>query len=316
MKRSFAGTALINLMLSVTLSLLLVLSAVRLLQTSLALYLEEEQFARMEADAAYLLDLLERSLQQLGYVDPMLPDDVVVGRPSEGAVRGLDNALITAGSEGIAAASAGALHGSDVIAIHFQGDASGQRLNCAGFSVPRFVAGATNANSAINASSVSSVDQGWSVFHTASGPLGEPELRCKYRGDSQWESQALISGVETFQILYGIDTDGDGLPNTFLNATRMNAAEATQTPGLDSPWTLVVAVRVALLMRSPAFVKIESRLTHPKLVELFGHAYAELFASSDPGTRILPAAFSQRAPCLRRQFDRLIFLRNSLRSSA
>ena len=46
----------------------------------------------------------------------------------------------------------------------------------------------------------------------------------------------LIEGVESLQILYGADTDGDGAPNGFVNATAV------------TNWNNVVAVRVALLL--------------------------------------------------------------------
>jgi len=50
--------------------------------------------------------------------------------------------------------------------------------------------------------------------------------------------QELVSGVENMQILYGIDTDGDKIPNNFQPASSV------------ANWTQVVCVRIAIITRS------------------------------------------------------------------
>jgi len=60
--------------------------------------------------------------------------------------------------------------------------------------------------------------------------------------------EPLVDGVEDMQIRYGVDDDGDGIPNRFLTAD--NVADFRQ----------VVAVRIALLLRST-----EERLRKPKV---------------------------------------------------
>ena len=48
----------------------------------------------------------------------------------------------------------------------------------------------------------------------------------------------LASGVENMQLLYGVDTDGDEIPNQYLTADQI------------TDWNRVVSVRIALLTRS------------------------------------------------------------------
>ncbi len=48
-------------------------------------------------------------------------------------------------------------------------------------------------------------------------------------------------GVEDMQLLYGIDTEGDGLANGYVSADEIDAAA--------DEWKQVVSVRVMLLMR-------------------------------------------------------------------
>ena len=49
--------------------------------------------------------------------------------------------------------------------------------------------------------------RGWSIFYVAANGDGEAELRCKYRGASGWGADAIVRGVDSFQVLYGVDTD-------------------------------------------------------------------------------------------------------------
>ncbi len=297
MRRRHRGASLVGMVISLALSLLIVLAALRVAALSGADYVRTEQHALLQEQAAHVFELVAASLRQAGHVDPTQPMPVLAARPAEGALRGLDDVVVPSASPWLSAARQGSNGGSDALAIHVVGDTKGRARNCAGMPVPQ----ATDASD----------DRGASVFHVADGPQGEAELRCKYRGTSGWTSQAVAAGIAAFQLLYGIDTDSDGLPNDFVSASRMQALAG----GLDatdaSPWTRVVAVHVALLLRS---LQPVAGLPRPAAVDLFGSAYSNLHAADDPGTR-LPAD-QLRAGRLYRQFDAVIFLGNSLRPAA
>lgn len=51
-------------------------------------------------------------------------------------------------------------------------------------------------------------------------------------------SGELVQGVEDMQLLYGVDTDGDGVPNQYVTSAAVTA------------WNKVVTVQIGLLMRS------------------------------------------------------------------
>ena len=58
----------------------------------------------------------------------------------------------------------------------------------------------------------------------------------------------LIEGVEDMQVTYGVDTVGDGLPNTYIPANgNSGVVDLTTIAG----WQNVVAVRIGLLFSSP-----------------------------------------------------------------
>lgn len=302
------GESLVALMIALALSLGIVLAALRVVALSGSDYLRTEQHALLQEQADYAFDVLAAALQLAGHVDAARPMPALPARPPQGALRGLDNAMVLAGSDSLGMARPGNSGGSDVLAVRFAGAASGRVRNCAGMPVPE----ATTAAD----------ERGESIFHVGTGPQGEPELRCKYRGDSGWASHAIAAGVESFQLLYGLDTDGDGLPNDFVSASRLLALEdeqsasgasgASGTPGTSgapgvSPWTRVVAVHIALLLRSPQTVQEAPR---QQAIDLFGSAYADLHASDDPGSRLV--ASQLRPGRLYRHFDAVIFLGNSL----
>ncbi len=280
-------------MIASALSLGIVLSALRIVALSGSDYLLAEQEALLQDQAAYTLELLRQALQQAGHVDASRPMPAIVARPAQGAVSGLDDVTLPAGSPALDGARHGGSGGSDALAVHFAGDAQGHARNCAGMPV-------TQADDV-------SDDRGWSVFHVAADRQGEPELRCKYRGESGWVSQGVAVGVASFQLLYGLDHDDDGLPNDFVSASRLRALEAGSDRGAISIWTRVVAVHVALLLRSPQRVQVR---TARRAVELFGSDYAHLHGNDDPGSTL--ATFQLRPDRLYRQFDAVIFLGNSL----
>jgi type IV pilus assembly protein PilW len=69
-------------------------------------------------------------------------------------------------------------------------------------------------------------------------------LRNGARNPSLWRKvgaaaeQELIEGIESMQITYGVDTDGDRLVNTYVNADAV------------TNWTRVISVSIGLLIRS------------------------------------------------------------------
>lgn len=57
------------------------------------------------------------------------------------------------------------------------------------------------------------------------------------------QEQEIVEGVEAMQLLFGVDSDNDGAPNTYLVAGDSNLDEQTE-------WADVVSVRIGLLMRT------------------------------------------------------------------
>ncbi|MBS3963380.1 MAG: PilW family protein [Methylomonas sp.] len=85
------------------------------------------------------------------------------------------------------------------------------------------------------------------VYYIRLNPAGEPSLYRSRLATSSNRTNALsaeelVEGIENLQIIYGVDTGTDGAPDYFVPASGVTAAN----------WANVVAVRVSLLVRTPA----------------------------------------------------------------
>jgi len=203
-----------------------------------------------------------------------------------------------------------AVNGSDVLAIRFsgagEGEGDGSVTNCAGYAV-------------------GAEQEGWSIFYVGLSAEGRPELRCKYQGASNWSADAVIGGVDSFQVLYGVDTDAvaDGVVNSYFSATTINEMDAALvgTGATDdarerdrlrkSWWRRVVSLKVALILHAD---DAGGSTDGPRMFHAFGVAYSQARGDADTGTRLDREAMD---PALRnrmhRVFSSTILLRNRIR---
>jgi type IV pilus assembly protein PilW len=307
------GVALAEVMISMALGMLVVLLACGMLVLANGAYRIHSENVWLNDGGHYALDIVGQAVRQSAYVNwdgetaPAAYDAA-----ASADIAGLDARSLSRGSAGIEHPLAPAANGSDVLALRFGGSGAtangdGSTINCAGFGV---------------ADSNASGERGWSIFYVANDAQGEPELRCKYRSASGWGADAIVRGVESFQVLYGVDLDTppDGVPDTYLNATAVNALDASLVLTGDTPdelqrdhnrrtyWKRVRTIKVALLLRGDVHTRADGM---PAVYDLFGAAYADTHAGDDPGVRVaeqsMAPALQQRA---RRLFVALFQVRN------
>lgn len=285
------GMTLPELLIALTIGALVTLAAGSLLGIASTGYAAQLDAATVDDSGRYALDLVARAVRQAGLrdwdaADPAAPDPLAPAR-----VIGLDARAIAKTGNGIDHPLADAVNGSDVLALRYHGagpapDGDGSVVNCAGFAVH-------------------AQEDGWSIFYVANNAQGEAELRCKYRGASNWGADAVVAGVDTFQVLYGVDTDhpADGVANVYVNAAGVDALDAGYPPGpllqAQTHWKRVQAVRIALLLHGarPTYL---ARETHD--YALFGIPYGDAHGADDAGTRL---SEDQLAPGLRLRERRL-----------
>jgi type IV pilus assembly protein PilW len=287
-----AGMTLVELMVALAIGALVVLGAGSLLGMANASYAAQLDAAAVDDGGRYALDLVARAVRQAGLRDWDAFDPAASVDPLQAPrIGGLDARSIAKTASGIDAPLPDVANGSDVLALRYQGagaapDGDGSVVNCAGF--------------AVHAS-----EDGWSIFYVAKNADGAAELRCKYRGATTWGADAVVAGVDTFQVLYGVDTDtpADGVANAYMNADAVRALDAAYAPGPDlqahTHWKRVLAVRVALVLHGarPAWLARETRA-----YDLFGAPYSDAHRGDDAGTYLPEDAL---APELRLRARRL-----------
>lgn len=306
------GLMLVEMMVSILIGAVIVLVASALLVGANRDYLHHSASVRMNDGGRYALAVLGQAVRQAALINwdaeaaPMAAMD-----DASANVSGLDARSVRRNADGIAAPLADAVNGSDVLALRYAGSGAGggdgSVLNCAGFGV-----GVAHTEQ----------ERGWSIFYVALGSDGEAELRCKYRGENGWGADAIVRGVDSFQVLYGVDTDAapDGVANRYLNASAIAALDAALPLAGDGAaaqmrdlnrrthWKRVTSIKVALLLHGEAHTGPQA---DSATYDLFGSAYAEAAQGRDPGVRIqegrLPPDLKARA---RRVFSTSIALRN------
>lgn len=315
--RHQAGMTLVELLVALGLGAMLMLASSAVLLSSSRSYMDQVESARLADNGRYAFDAIARALRQTAWVNWDASAAPLMHAAHDSAnIAGLDARGLGKNTDGIAAPLAASVNGSDVLALRFYGTGEGTGgdgavLNCAGFGV-----GAAS----------NEAQRGWSIFYVAQdeGGDGEAELRCKYRSasGSGWGADALIRGVDSFQVLYGLDTDTppDGVANQYVNASSLDARDAALVLAGASEaererdfqrrthWKRVASVRVALLLHGSGNVDAQSG---PAQFDLFGPAYADAHGAQDSGVRIVPAGLppAQRGR-LRQLVQATIMLRN------
>jgi type IV pilus assembly protein PilW len=135
------------------------------------------------------------------------------------------------------------------------------------------------------------------AYYVGLGVDGGPALyQASLQDDGSFLGQELVSGIENMQVLYGVDTDGDKIPNNFQTADTVESG---------NNWGNVVSIRVALLSRSDDNSTDKAATTAPVFYML----------ASDPAANANADGLALTLPMdrrLRRSFVQTFSVRNAL----
>lgn len=322
MRRRDHGLTLIELMVTLVLALIVVLAAVTALLATRRGFQGVDAVGLLQDNTRFAADLVQRIAAQSGH----LADEHAVQTrratlPLAGApvppsdVQGYDDALGPAGANGSrgtgCATSAGAScrQGGDVLVLRTQAATRAPgadvtdhaTLDCMGDTVKTPPADGT--------------DRSVSVFYVAVGNDAEPSLMCAAgnagaSGTAMDPPQPTVQGVESFQVLYGVDgvqpnartpatTPADGVAERYLRADQL--VVAGDDAATRENWLRVRSLRIGMVLRGPPGA-LQDRSSRPTLYPL-GEAMS---SAADPGTRFVPDADGR----LRRTAAFTVHLRN------
>ena len=271
-RRRIGGFTLVELMISMTISLILVLAA-----TAMYLSTRESQRSVDQASSAheaggYTLRTIGRELMNASFypavrnasasqVNVLSGYTNITGKAAyDFGVFGCDGASFdpTAGTCGTAVAGA-----PDALVLgYFTNDAFGtsvgQRADCTGNDV---------ASAAINAARVGTAGAGLppllplfvanhytlaDTTMTVDGrSVSTKSLVCNGNGSGSTDYQPMLSGIDDLQLTYAVYADDSRAPRRFYTATEVNAlANVTIDGATVRPWQRVIAVRVCVIART------------------------------------------------------------------
>jgi type IV pilus assembly protein PilW len=246
------GLSLVELLVAIVLMGVVTLATVALYSVTNQSYRTVDAGQELNDNARYAFEIIGQSMRIAGYQEYMrnnedqarlggrtYPASCVSGAPPC-PVLGFNNSTMTAitNATSFGATNSGGINLSDTLGVTFAGSsppsdpsaADGAVIDCQGVAQPSPL--------------VDSSDLAVSLFWVTTSNA-EPSLACISRGDltaaggAVRNSQVVVRGVETFQVMYGIDTDNDSIPNRWASAQDV------------ANWMTVRAVRVGFVLRGP-----------------------------------------------------------------
>lgn len=281
---SQSGFTIVELLVALALSAIIAMAAVASLSVARQGFTAVDASSQLRDSARFATDLIQRLAVQSGYQDVSF---AAATRGSEFTVKGattnpepnvigVDNAVVkqsmlpditaayinrnTASSAVTGCSSSldtSCTNGSDVLILRYQSSASvtdatttdGTMINCAGAAETQVP--------------TSKDDRIISIFHVARSSNGDPSLMCSYLGSSgTWTTQPVVQGVESFQVLYGVDGYSgsvnssftgtqDTVPDKYLRASEIVVGSSPDSVATYNNWRRVQSIRVGLVIRGP-----------------------------------------------------------------
>lgn len=302
-------------MIAIVLGMLIVLAITSLVISSKSTQSTQNDAATIQDTARYALNNISHSVKQAGYINFDREDAPAIDADKMTAsVMGFDAGSLKATTFGLDH-PVKSTNSSDILALRFFGSgmsADSTILNCAGSGVP-----------AITSHNGQKKERSWSIYYVGNDVDDEPALFCKYRGKNRGENrgknqksekfaaQAIARGVESFQVLYGVDTVSSS--TQFHSATEIAALDSG-IPAAElnqkTHWKKITAIKVAMLIRGAENSRLDSSTG---TYNLFGEDYGNRMGASDKGTQIhesdIPESQRNR---LRKVVSTTIQLRNPL----
>lgn len=294
------GLTLVELMVAMVIGLLIVMAAVAALTVARRGFTTVDAASQLRDNARFATDIIQRLGVQAGFQDvpwaiTTRKNEVTVETNPLPNVSGRNNAsrAATDAPDGGTAWTAGATgYGSDILVLRFQaaetfpgsGVADRTMINCLG--------GTTGTSIPANRD-----DRMVSILHVADSQ-GEPSLMCTstVTGSlpTSGNTQPLIRGVESFQVLYGVDGSSSAEPDRadrYLRADEIGVAG--NVLATNNAWRRVRSIRIGMVIRGPVG---SSQDWNTQTFYPFGPAKAtatgavgSAFAvAADPGTSFTP----------------------------
>ena len=240
------GLTLVELLVSLVLASLVTLAAVALYTVGISSFRTVDAGQEIQDNGRFALEVIGQAAHQAGFQNyqegyGLRWDTTYITNPTSvyPTVRGFNNSKVASVSsaDNDGATDNGGYNNSDTLALRFHGaslqsnraKADGSMIDCQGVAQTAPLLPGDLKDIAL------------SLFWVKVDNTGEPSLQCISRGNPEKTSvrntQPIVQGIETFQAMYGIDTNADSMPEKWVSANNV------------TNWTQVSAIRVGFVLR-------------------------------------------------------------------
>lgn len=315
------GVTLVELLVAMAIGLLIVLAAVAVLTASRRGATTVDAASQLRDDARFSTSLIQRLVVQTGFEDMQwarapysdsigkyeIQNGFSINDPDiKPNIFGYDNSTPSASDplNAVTTRTAGSLgYGSDILILQYQ-TAAKDSGSVADDSMISCNGNAPTSVAIDRSDRISSI-----LYVDISTTSGQPALMCKTRNDATgiWSTVPLIDGVESFQVLYGVDNvtpnavptgHSDGLAKRYLRASQLTVSGNGSATHVN--WRRVNSLRIGLVLRGPPGSAQETSSQ-----TLYPLGSPNLSSASDPGT-----TFTANDSRLRQTVTFTIHLRN------
>ena len=302
------GFTMVELLVAMVISLLIALAAIAALTVTRQGFTAVDASSQLRDNGRFISDLIQRLGVQSGFKDtvnaayPPPPASSAFATDPAPNITGFNNALASPSDPLNVFTARTTGDGSDILILRYQaaetfpgsGKTDLSMIDCAGISAT------TPALNRCNRMA--------SVIHVQV-IQGEPTLMCTSFNPTSGaiSTQPIISGVENFQVLYGVDgvtagtalpailtaNGNDTVPESYLRADQLDVAgNAIAT---NANWRRVRSMRIGIVLRGPVnSAQDTSAQTYypfgPAPGSSGGAKGSALSSSNDPGTVFAPTA--------------------------
>lgn len=302
------GLTLVELLVALAISTVITIAAFSALIISRQGFTATDVASQLRDNSRFATDLLQRLGVQAGYLNDTIVTQRQQGEARIPAITGFNNALIDVNQPEtqFITRPTTSVDGSDILILRYQpaetfpgsGQVDNAMVNCAGNAAPQ---PAANPN-----------DWVVNVIHIAPDTLdGEPTLMCTVVDGRTPPlinpiipptTQSIIKGVETLQVLYGVNGvallgEPPAPANTQNLATRFLRADQLVVPGnpivTNENWRRVRSLKIGMVIRGPEGSAVErSNLTYFPLGagpnDVNGQIGTSTRSNADPGSAFTP----------------------------
>jgi type IV pilus assembly protein PilW len=300
------GLTLVELMVAMTLMGLVTVATISLYTVASQTSKTVDSSQELNDSARFAFEVIGQSLRTAGYQD-YLPNNVDLPKLAGTIypaictnatlpcpIMGFNNAIVASPTSVSDFGATNNGSGSDTLGVTFFGSskpsdpaaADGSMVDCLGDAKP---------------TPLTASDLGLSLFWVTTPSGGEPELSC-IGANRAGSSQPVVRGVESFQVMYAVDTAVAGtLTVSSVPSKWVSAQDVTD-------WNKVRAVRVGLVLRGA--IGSSQAKNASGVVDYYPMGVDFTGSSTEVGLKFTPA--NPNDGRLRKAFAATFMLRNSL----